>query len=324
MTDGRVKACSAAKGPGRGPLEAQGGLEGGSGLTLPLAMILIALGVAAITSVSFLIVHIRTIARTQDEDRAYYAMDAAIESVLADLVRGADALAPSYQPAIAELNGVTPAVDVAAPGGGVKPDPGQQYFDPGVRDPRLRSMGAGDGYLLHLLSLQPSSGAFASLIQVNWSFTLSGTAPQGTTTLKLLRNAEALSPGRTIGCPVGDTLASAAKYIEGQTGAAVRLGPVELALPGVYSVAFCLTGSGVGTLTTNTFKPSGAPGDTWVYALAFKDYLVTARAEGAAITAYVRQVPGPVQPPASPWAPNSISWIQNLVTVHEWRVAAAE
>ncbi|MCH7605906.1 MAG: response regulator transcription factor [Chloroflexi bacterium] len=39
---------------------------------------------------------------------------------------------------------------------------------------------------------------------------------------------------------------------------------------------------------------------------------------GIEATAYVRQMPGPTQPPAGDWSDANISWITNLVTPFHW------
>ena len=64
---------------------------------------------------------------------------------------------------------------------------------------------------------------------------------------------------------------------------------------------------------------SGFSSDTWVYGMAFKDYKITAAAEGATVTAYVRQMPGPTQPPSGDWSDENISWIKNRVTPYQWQ-----
>ena len=289
------------------------------GLTLPMVVIVIAMSVSAITSVAFLATHLRTAARAQDDERLYYALDAAVELVLADLVRGADLTSPSYVAPLVVLNEVsTTTITIAAPST-TGPVPTPQYVDPGVTNPELLTIPAGEGYLLHILSAYPSQGTTTSMLEVNWAMTLVGTTSSaGGVTIKLFDTKGGVPPGRTANCPAGAALAQTTQGFSGAGVHSLRLGPVELTTTATYSLAFCLA-SLSGSFTTNAYKPTGGNDDTWIYAIAFKDYEVTAQADGASVTATVRQVPGPMQPPDGDWADDNISWITNVVTPYEWR-----
>ena len=289
------------------------------GFALPMVVIVIALAVSAITSVTFLATHFRTIAKAEDDERLYYALDAAVELVLADLVRGADPTASSYVTPAVLLNEVsTTTITVSTPST-AGPAPTQQYFDPGVSNPELRTIPAGEGYLMHILNAYPSQGTTTSMLEVNWAITLVG-APSsaGGVTIKLFDNKGGVPPDRTSNCPTGAALAQTTQGFSGVGVHSLRLGPVELTASATYSLAFCLSSLN-GSFTTNAYKPTGANDDTWVYAIAFKDYEITAQADGAGVTATVRQVPGPVQPPSGDWADDNISWIANVVTPYEWQ-----
>ena len=112
--------------------------------------------------VAFLATHFRTVARAEDDERLYYALDATVELVLADLVRGADPTAASYTAPSVVLNEVsTTTVAVSTPST-AGPAATQQYFDPGVTNPELLTIPSGEGYLLHMLSVYPSQGTTTS------------------------------------------------------------------------------------------------------------------------------------------------------------------
>jgi hypothetical protein len=274
-----------------------------------MVMLAVAIGVAS--TATLLGTHIRTGAAAEDGERLYYALESSVEAVMADLVRGADALDPSYVPATTTLNDITPSVTTTAPGAVATPTAIQQYFDPGVRNPELLHIPEGDGYLLHILNVYPTS-----TIDANWSFTLAGETPSATVRIRLFDNKSADTPGRTTGCPAGSLAGENAGFI-GPGPHSLRLGSFNITQSGIYSIAFCVPVL-VGTLTTETAKLNGALEDTWVYAIAFKDYVITAEAEGASVTAYVRQTPGPTQPPTGDWADDNISWTTNLVTPYQW------
>ena len=314
------------------------------GFTLPFVLVMIAISLVAVSSVTFLAAHFRSITSAEDGERIYYALDAAVEAVMADLVLGADALDPSYAPLEVSVNELTPGLTLTAPGGVAIPAPTQQYFDPGLRHPSLRAMSEGQSYLIHIFNVHP--GVF----QVNWAFDLvfaerrdrgpsKGQGPKredggsedrgkgpkdkddsdGNVILKVMRNLGNRTPGRVQGCPDGPVLASKVLEPESPGVFSLSTGAINIAYPGTISVAFCLNGLEDASLTTRPYKPSGFSNDTWVYGIAFKDYKITAAVEGATVTAYVRQMPGPTQPPSGDWSDENISWIKNRVTPYQWQ-----
>ena len=125
---------------------------------------MIAISLVAISSVTLLATHFRSISSAEDGERLYYAMDAGIEAAMADLVRGADLLAAAYDPPELEVNNVSTTVTIDSPGESAILDPILQYFDPGLRDPDLVMIPSGQRYLLHIMSVNPGT------LQVNWAF----------------------------------------------------------------------------------------------------------------------------------------------------------
>lgn len=293
------------------------------GFTLPFVVIMLAVSVVAVSSVMFLATHFRSITSAEDGERSYYALDAAVEAVMADLVRGADLL-DSYNPPAVTINGLTPSVTIATPGSAASPTPLQQYFDPGLRHPHLATIPEGKRYLVHVFNVHP--GVF----QANWAFNIAATgteAPAGTVSLRVLKNPDVLltPPGRFSGCPTSPLVALVEKSIDSAGTFSISSGGITVGTPepgepqpGTYSVAFCVKTLTGATLTTRPYKPTGSLNDTWIYAIAFKDYRITAEAEGASITVDVRQMPGPTQPPAGNWSDTNISWITNRVTPYQW------
>jgi len=288
---------------------------GEEGFTLPFVVVMLAISVVAVSSVMFLTTHFLSITSAEDGERAYYALDAAVEAVMADLVRGADALHSSYNPSAVSVNGLTPSVTITTPGSAASLTPLQQYFDPGMGHPELVNIPAGRRYLVHVFNVHP--GVF----QVNWAFDVSATGgdpPAGKVVLKVLKLSALPAPGGATGCPTGALQALTERDIESEGAFSVSSGGIDIIDPGIYSVAFCVETLTGATLTTRPYKPTGSLNDTWIYAIAFKDYRITAEAEGASITVDVRQMPGPTQPPAGNWSDTNISWISNRVTPYQW------
>ena len=285
---------------------------------------MIALSLALIPVVTFLGVHFRSISSAGEGERIYYALDAAVEAVMVDLVRGADAVDPSYSPPTINLNDKSPSISIRTPVGVATPLPTQQYFDPGVRSPDLLDRTGDTSYVLHLPNLFPSENGVTSILDVNWAFTIaSGGASVEGVRIRLYDNKAGLAPGLNAGCPPGPFLAQANRGFSPEGSFNVRLGQIEITTPGIYTLAFC-TSALTGTFTTAPFKPSGGLDDTWIYAISFKDYQITAQSEGASITAYVRQVPGPTEPPAGDWAIDNISWIENTVVIEGWKPSGVQ
>ena len=285
------------------------------GFTLPFVLVMIAISLVAISSVTLLATHFRSISAAQDGERLYYAMDAGIEAAMADLVRGADLLDPSYKPPELNVNAVKTTVTIDSQGEAARPDPTLQYFDPGLRDPDLLTISSGQRYLLHIMNVHP--GTF----QVNWAFDITSADQElleGNLILKVLKLEALPGSGGHSGCPSGALLALIDKEITSGGRYTMSSGAIDIIEPGVYSVAFCVENLAGATLTTRPYKPSGSLTDTWIYAMAFKDYKITAHAQVATVTALVRQMPGPTQPPVGGWSRANISWITNRVTPYQW------
>ena len=110
-------------------------MSGQRGLTLPLVLVMAAIALVAISSTTFLAGHFRSTTIAQDADRIYYALDAAVGAVMADLVRGADPLDESYRPPDVSVNNLAAVVEIIAPGSRATPTSSPQYFDTGVGHP---------------------------------------------------------------------------------------------------------------------------------------------------------------------------------------------
>lgn len=302
-------------------LRVRGHHLGQGGFTLPFVVVMLAISVVAVSSITFLATHFLSITSAEDGERAYYALDAAVEAVMADLVRGANPLEPICSPSTVTINGLTPCVTITTPGSAASLTPLQQYFDPGMRHPELVKISEGERYLVHIFNVHPGGGVF----QVNWAFNITptgGDPPTGTVILKVLQNVGNHPPGGSLGCTEGGLRAPiATREFDSEGLFSVSSGGITIdsnTAPGPFSVAFCVETLTGATLTTEPFKPTGKLVDTWIYAIAYKDYKITAEAEGASITVHVRQMPGPTQPPAGNWSATNISWITNRVTPYQW------
>ena len=290
-------------------------VQGHGGFTLPFVLVMIAISLIAISSVTLLATHFRSISSAEDGERLYYAMDAGIEAAMADLIRGADLLDPAYRPPEIELNGVRTTVTIDSQGDSSSLDSILQYFDPGLRDPDLLMIPSGQRYLLHIMNVHPGT------LQVNWAFDITKNKEElleGNLSLKVLKLDALPSSGGGSGCPSGALHSLINREITSAGAYTMSSGAIDISEPGTYSVAFCVENLAGATLTTRPYKPSGSLNDTWIYAMAFKDYKITAHAQVATVTAFVRQMPGPTQPPVGGWSRTNIAWITNRVTPYQW------
>ena len=273
---------------------------------------------------------------------------------IADLVRATDLLDQDYSPPGIEINDLKPSATVTSPGTAARLAPVQQYFDPGLRNPDLATMRKGERYLLHIFNVHPGvlqvnwafeiSGAREDRGDRNDDDDdddgrdgrgnsggrnddddddddrSGGGGKDGDVQviLKVMEDVENHVAGGHSGCPRGRLLSLKEREFGGNGAFSISSGPIDITEPGIYSVAFCVRNLDAGALTTKPFKPTGSFSDTWVYAIAFKDYKITSQVEGAFLTAYVRQMPGPTQPPGGAWSNDNISWIDNLVTPYQW------
>ena len=103
----------------------------------------------------------------------------------------------------------------------------------------------------------------------------------------------------------------------------VRTGFFEVE-SGTYSIVYfnhfrpAPPGGNQVVVDTSDFTPNGESTGTWVYASAFKDYVIQADTSNVRLKAVVRQVPGPITASDDPWAINNIAWSKNLVLIQSW------
>ena len=243
------------------------------GFTLPFVLVMIAISLIAISSVTLLATHFRSNSSAEDGERLYYAMGAGIEAAMADLIRGADLLDPAYSPPEINVNGVRTTVTVDSQGASANLDPILQYFDPGLRDSDLLMIASGQRYLLHIMNVHPGT------LQVNWAFDIirnNEELLEGNLILKVLKLDALPSSGGDSGCPSGALHALINKEITCPGAFTMSSGAIDIIEPGIYSVAFCVENLAGATLTTRPFKPSGSLTDTWIYAMAYIYYKITA------------------------------------------------
>lgn len=310
-------------------------LKGQKGVALPLAIIAVAL--AALILVPVLLFASSSFveqAHVQERARARLAAEAAIKRVIADLVRGADGIPTTYTTTSPHKAGMpydtfyltttytipsvtvdnyTPVVTIQTPAAATVPTPTQQYADPGVTNPDLASLPQGYGYLMRIYNVAPGT------LQVNWAYSPAAVArigvwegvPVNPTT------GQPYTPGRIDRWPTDPPILDTGSSPGNVTY--VRTYPIAVTTGGVYSIVFDNT-RGSNAKTTSAFAPSGGLSDTWIYAVAYRDYRITATAGDVTVTAYVRQIPGYSQPPTGNWSSTNSSWITNTVLTRSWKV----
>ena len=326
-----------------------------SGWILPLAIILLAAGtLMVVTLLPYLSTMLHKSGSEREQTMKRYACEAAINRVMADLIRGADAVSTTYittsphkvkprrpwkhyetftittnytAPSIT-INDYTPTLEISLPTAGQeKPSDQQNYVDPGVTHPDLAVVEAHHGYLMRLYNVK------AGTLQINWAY-----SPKGQTIIGVWagmpvdrRTGEPYPAGEIDRWPAGHPLAiSMAGFRDSHNlTRPLSVDPDTDDSGGVYTIVFY--NSNGRAKTTAPFRPSGSTDDTWIYVKAYKDYIITATIDGISVSAYVRQVPGFSEPPAveyvgsnatkdyvANWATDNVSFITSEVYVYTW------
>jgi hypothetical protein len=311
-------------------------IRGQGGYLLPITILAITFGAMVIIPLlSYNTVVFRVDRVSRARELAIYAAEAGVKRVLADLIRGADAIPTTY---VAEephqegepyqtfyittsytipqvtLNDYTPTITIETPSS--SPPASQQYIDPGLANPDLADMPAGTGYLMRLYNVKEG------ILQVNWAY-----EPAGVSRIGIWKGipvdpdtGEPYPPGRIdewpVGPPILDTGPTPPSATYNQTE------PISVEA-GVYTIVFDNT-TGDFPKTTKPFAPSGNADDTWIWVTAYKDYLITSEAGGVKVRYFVRQIPGYSEPPSGDWSTTNPSFIANGVYVRSWEIASPE
>lgn len=284
--------------------------QGGQALALALIVIVVAsliiVPVVMLAGTSFL-----SNRSAQYEAYTVAAAQAGVEAVAADLVRGADAVAVSYSPPSVTVNDITPSVTVSNPVAAALPTPVPvyQYFDPGIRNPDLKTVNPQEGYMLLLRNV------LTGTLEINWAYSPAASTRVGVWDRDI--SPEGFPPGRitsfpTSAQPILDTGSTSAGDVYNRS----HVVPVNA---GVYSIVF-YNHSSNNTITSPDFVPGvGLIDKTWIRGAVYKDYLITSRAGNSEIVAYLRQTPGITEPPTGNWGTSNVGWITNTITVESWQ-----
>lgn len=252
------------------PRQHRAWLRSESGFALPLTIVLIMLGLTlAIPFVSFAserFVGIQEIAQDEEE---YFAADAGIQAVLADLRQGTDPQTFGYSPPAVTLNGFTPVIAiVASPRVDYVPF-GSVFVDPEASTSLNPLPGNTDfDYLVENVS------AFADFV-VSWVFT----PPDNGWQLTVYEGTDTSGP-------------QLANTTKNESPARLLVDADKIA-GGTYTVRFRNKSSTA--ITSEDFSPLGEPDKTWLRLNAFKEYVITSTVGDITLKVFARTGPGPNQ-----------------------------
>ena len=254
----------------------------------------------------------------REQVMAGYAAEAGVKRVIADLIRGADALSPHYVAPEITVNDLTPTIDIRA--ATIALPFAQVHVDPGLRYPALRAIRAGQGYLMRLHHVREGE------LKINWAY-----SPAGLTKLGIWQGLTPQAAGRIYAWPEEQPLVMA------ESRGDYNYISVEITDPGIYTIVFFnplekeeypneeypneeerIVLMPNPDKVTNPFRPGGRE-NTWIYVRAHQDYIITATAGGVSVSAFVRQVPGFAEPPVGGWTAERSGWITNQVSILSWR-----
>ena len=246
--------------------------DGQHGYLLISVILIMAVGSLIIpAALGYTSVSLRSTGDALDNAGEYYAADAAVLAVTADVLQGVDILDPGYTKPTVTLGGVTSAISLSAASTSSGPVVGPRYFDPRTNG-ALPPLFAGQDYTFQIDNVVPNTD-----FQINWGFS----PPIRSWELTLF-----LGSGTTTGLIVATT--------SGEASPAGLTVPAAQIAGGTYTVDFQNTSSS--TLASASFQANGGPKRTWINASARKDYVIVATAGGTTVAAHVRQGPGPTGP----------------------------
>ena len=202
-----------------------------------------------------------------------YAAEAGIIEVKNLLLEAGSITTPSVLPAL-EVGGMPVEVSITPP---IKTAPDTpQYIDPLVL--------VVSGNENHVFTIESVRAGTA--LHVNWAYS----PDPSTSTINIYRGPSA----------DGGILTDSAVFT--MSPGSLRIDPTVV---DAYTIEF--ENNGTTTVQSAGFGTAGDTNTTWVYVSSYKDYVVTSRAGNTTITAYLRQIPGPTDPPV-PQQVYTLSW----------------
>lgn len=299
-------------------------LKDEQGQALVYVLIFLIVGSLLVASlVPFLGAGARRQVASREQVMAGYAAEAGVARIIADLIRGADALSPHYTDPEITVNDHTPTIDIRAATIALPSD--QLYVDAGVRAPALRAIRAGQGYLMRLHHVKEGE------LRINWAY-----SPAGLTKLGIWDGLTDQDAGRIYAWPEEHPVATA------ESSDDFNHISVVITNPGIYTIVFFnppeieedpneeepdeeepdedeeIVLIPNTDKVTSPFGPGGSK-NTWIYVRAHQDYIITAAAGEVSVSAFVRQVPGFSEPPVGEWMADRSGWIANQVSILSWR-----
>jgi len=239
------------------------------GQALALVLIILAFGAVVVTALMAQVSASLSASRgNQGFLLSRHAAEGGADEVLRDLLQGKDALSPGYTLPTPSINGYDVSITISSPAAGTEPAGLFQYVDPGASY-GLASVASLAAYDFRIDNIRPGSA-----IRVNWAF------------------APAAQPWRlTLYEGTGPSIVAQA---QANTGPGALLVDGTLVTGGVYTIEFS-NRSGV-SLASSAYGSTGGAGNTWIYAQAYRDYVISSTAGDATLTVYARQGPGPTEP----------------------------
>ena len=230
----------------------------------------------------------------------------------------------------------------------------QEYVDPGLRDPALRTIPPKTGYLLRVNNLQPG------VMSVNWAFDphvhepgfehkhAHHPDPHGDISIEVYQGfvvdrppsnqspedgeegRVTINPGRITKeiNPHDNTLVTRAHTHAHHSPSFVTTGFFEVDA-GLYTIVYWNDDKEHGkdgefTVVSKDFvapgpdDSAGVSQSTGFFASVYRDYVIRAESGDISLKAVIRQIPGPADNAFGAWASDNIAWSKNLVLIQSF------
>ena len=241
-----------------------------SGQMLMITLVIVGLGTLVVGStLAFVSASLDSIGNAAERAEVYYAAEAGIEAVVADMRQGADPIDGGYALPVVTTNGLTPVITIATPPSDLPRI--RVFVDPNTTTD-MAPLGPGNRFIYIVDGVSDSTP-----IEFTWNYTPTNPGPGTDTRIEIFEGvstdtADRIRNNTDNNSPHTHTLGAGAN--DGGT------------------FTFRFTNESAVSLTSEPFGDEGEANRTWMSMEAGIDYIVTSTVGDLSLRAYLQQGPG--------------------------------